>query len=65
MTDLISHSTDDGKSQIQPRVDLSTVWHTKLEQALYSVVNQRLTTESIGYQRPTVKNFLTVQERFV
>ena len=33
MTDLILYTTDDGKSQIQLRVDLGTVWLSQLEMA--------------------------------
>ena len=31
MSDLILYTSDDGKSQIQLRVDLGTVWLTQLE----------------------------------
>lgn len=33
MTDLILYTTDDGKSQMQLRADLGTVWLTQLEMA--------------------------------
>ena len=33
MSSLILYTTDDGKSQIQLRVDLGTVWLTQLEMA--------------------------------
>ena len=33
MTNLILYTSDDGKSQIQLRVDLGTVWLSQLEMA--------------------------------
>lgn len=65
MNGLILCTTEDGKSQIQMRVDLGTVCHTKLEQPLDSVVNQRLTAVATRYQRPAVKDSFAAQERFV
>ena len=43
MTDLILYTTDDGKSQIQLRADLGTVWLTQLEMAeLFDATKQNI-----------------------
>ena len=51
MTDLILYTTDDGKSQIQLRADLGTVWLTQLEMAeLFDATKQNIS--------PHLKNLL-------
>jgi hypothetical protein len=43
MSDLILYTTDDGKSQIQLRADLGTVWLTQLEMAeLFDATKQNI-----------------------
>ena len=43
MTDLILYTTEDGKSQIQLRADLGTVWLTQLEMAeLFDATKQNI-----------------------
>ena len=43
MNDLILYTTDDGKSQIQLRADLGTVWLTQLEMAeLFDATKQNI-----------------------
>jgi hypothetical protein len=69
MSDLILYTTDDGKSQIQLRADLGTVWLTQLEMAeLFDATKQNISLHLKNIfedgeldAAATVKESLTVQ----
>lgn len=69
MTDLILYTTDDGKSQIQLRADLGTVWLTQLEMAeLFDATKQNISLHLKNIVEDgeldaaaTIKESLTVQ----
>ncbi len=69
MSNLILHTTDDGKSQIQLRADSGTVWLTQLEMAeLFDATKQTVSLHLKNlfkdgeWDAPaTVKESLTVQ----
>lgn len=69
MSDLILYTTDDGKSQIQLRADLGTVWLTQLEMAeLFDATKQNISLHLKNLfedgeldAAATVKESLTVQ----
>ena len=62
MSNLILYTTDDGKSQIQLRADLGTVWLTQLEMAeLFQTSKQNIAkhlkaifTEPVSYTHLTL-----------
>ena len=73
MNDLILYTTADGRSQIKLGADLGTVWLTQLEIAeLFNATKQNIPLHlkksfddgELGAVA-IVKNFLTVQKRFV
>ena len=69
MNDLILYTTEDGKSQIQLRADLGTVWLTQLEIAeLFDATKQNISLHLKNFfedgeldAAATVKESLTVQ----
>lgn len=69
MSDLILYTTDDGKSQIQLRADLGTVWLTQLEMAeLFDATKQNISLHLKNIiedgeldAAATIKESLTVQ----
>lgn len=69
MNNLILYTTDDGKSQIQLRADLGTVWLTQLEMAeLFDATKQNISRHLKNLfedgeldASATVKESLTVQ----
>ena len=69
MSNLILYTTDDGKSQIQLRADLGTVWLTQLEMAeLFDATKQNISLHLKNIfddgeldAAATVKESLTVQ----
>lgn len=69
MSDLILYTTDDGRSQIQLRADLGTVWLTQLEMAeLFDATKQNISLHLKNVfedgeldAEATVKESLTVQ----
>ena len=69
MNDLILYTTDDGKSQIQLRADLGTVWLTQLEMAeLFDATKQNISLHLKNIiedgeldAAATIKESLTVQ----
>ena len=73
MTDLILYTTEDGRSQIKLRAQEQTVWLTQLEMAEhFDATKQNISLHLKNIYEdgelnlaPTVKESLTVQERFV
>lgn len=69
MSDLILYTTEDGKSQVQLRSDMGTVWLTQLEMAeLFDATKQNISLHLKNFFEDgeleaavTVKGSLTVQ----